>query len=302
MEIGHTGRGRLAGLGLPWPERLSVDGDQGPDERTLFANHHALTDQPVRPQPVLEYRRSHILARGGDQDVLLAAGDREVAVVVELAEVTAVEPDVPVEHLARRLVVVPVALKDVATLDEHLTVLPDADRAPGDRAPDRTDALPGRQVEGHPRTGLGERVAIEHRNADPTEEVAEPRPERRPTTDRPPNVSTKGAAELGVDQPVEDRMPEPEQQTGAAGVQGLAVGGRRGVGEVEDASLAFRPGLVLGCVVDALKDPWHRQHGGRAELHQLRDDVLEVAGVPEVNPVVHRPELDGPRQNVRERE
>src|SRR5664280_3195486 len=154
VEVGHAGSLRLAGLHLPRPERLRVNGDQGADERPPVADHDALADQPVGPQPVLEHHRGHVLTRGGDQDVLLAAGDREVAVVVELAQVTAVEPAVLVEDLARRLVVVPVALEDVATLDQYFVVVGDANRASGDRASYRADALRGGQVEGHSCTCL----------------------------------------------------------------------------------------------------------------------------------------------------
>src|ERR1035437_1261170 len=145
VKVGHAGIRRLAGLHLPWRERLRIDGDQGADERTPVADHDALADQPVRPQPVLEHHRGHILARGGDQDVLLAAGDREVAIFVERAEVTTVEPAILVEHLQGRLVVVPVTREDVATLDEHLAVGRDANRASGDRASDSAYALSDRK-------------------------------------------------------------------------------------------------------------------------------------------------------------
>src|SRR5450759_3795963 len=140
-QVGHTGRRQLAGLHLPWLERLGVNGDQGTDERTPVADHDALADQPVRPHSVLEHHGGHVLARGGDQDVLLAAGDREVAIFVERAEVTTVEPAILVEHLQCRLVVVPVTREDVATLDEHLAVGRDANRASGDRASDSAYAV-----------------------------------------------------------------------------------------------------------------------------------------------------------------
>ena len=50
-------------------------GDQRGDERLPVADHHALADQGVGPDPVLEHGRRDVLAAGGDDDLLLAAGD-----------------------------------------------------------------------------------------------------------------------------------------------------------------------------------------------------------------------------------
>lgn len=96
-------------------------------------------------------------------------------------------------------------------------------------------------------------------------------------------------------------MPEPEKESGAAGVQGPAVGHGGGVREVEQEPVAFGCGLVLGGVVDLLEDVRYREHGRRLELDQAHGDVLDIAGVRHVDPVVHRCELDRPRQDVRER-
>ena len=73
------------------------------------ADDHALADQGVGAQPVLEHRRRDVLAAGGDDELLLAAGDRQEAVVVELAEVAGVEPAVGVDRLGGGGLVVPVA-------------------------------------------------------------------------------------------------------------------------------------------------------------------------------------------------
>ena len=54
----------------------------------------------VRAQTVLERCRRDVLAGGGDDEFLLAAGDPEEAVVVEGADVAGQEPSVVVEQLA----------------------------------------------------------------------------------------------------------------------------------------------------------------------------------------------------------
>src|SRR6478752_6564048 len=63
---------------LPHPapvgEAVRLQGDQGPDERPVVADHHALADQRVGPQPVLQRRGGDVLAARRDDDVLLAAG------------------------------------------------------------------------------------------------------------------------------------------------------------------------------------------------------------------------------------
>ena len=83
------------------PERSSQPGsasasigDQRRDERLAVADDHALAHQRVRPQPVLQHGRGDVLAARRDDQLLLAAGDREVARVVQLADVAGVEPAV----------------------------------------------------------------------------------------------------------------------------------------------------------------------------------------------------------------
>ena len=59
-------------------------------------------DQRVGAQPVLEDGRGDVLAAGGHQDLLLAAGDPDEALVVDLADVAGVEPAVAFQHLGGR--------------------------------------------------------------------------------------------------------------------------------------------------------------------------------------------------------
>ncbi len=75
------------------------------------ADDHALVDQRVRAQPVLQHRGGDVLAARGDEHLLLAAGDRQEPGVVEHAEVAGVQPAVD-QRLGRR-VVAPVAAEHV---------------------------------------------------------------------------------------------------------------------------------------------------------------------------------------------
>jgi len=62
----------------------------------------------VHAHPVLEHRGGDVLAAGRDDDLLLAAGNGQEALIVEIAEVTGGIPAVGGERLLGRLVVVPV--------------------------------------------------------------------------------------------------------------------------------------------------------------------------------------------------
>ena len=72
------------------------------------------------------------LPPGGDDDFLLAAGDRQEAVVVDRAEVAGLEPAVG-ERLVGGLLVVPVAAEHHAAAHQQLAVV--GDRACCCRAP-----------------------------------------------------------------------------------------------------------------------------------------------------------------------
>src|SRR4029453_4825700 len=85
------------GRAVPTPppgQRIGIDRDERGDERLPVTDDEDLPDQRVRPQPVFEHRRSHVLAAGRDDDLLGAAGDAEEPVVVELADVAGAEPAV----------------------------------------------------------------------------------------------------------------------------------------------------------------------------------------------------------------
>ena len=118
--------GGLAALGGPGDDVLRVDRDQRGDERLAVADHHALADQRVQADLVLEHGRRDVLAAGGDQDLLLPAGDLDEPVDVELAQVAGVEPAVGVDRGRRGLVVLPVALHHLAALEQQLAVVRDA--------------------------------------------------------------------------------------------------------------------------------------------------------------------------------
>jgi hypothetical protein len=80
---------------------VGVERQQRGEVRAPVAVDDRLRDPAAEPQRVLDVRRRDVLAAGGDDEVLLAARDRQVAVGVELAEVAGVQPAAGAERLAR---------------------------------------------------------------------------------------------------------------------------------------------------------------------------------------------------------
>jgi hypothetical protein len=81
--------------GAPRRRRALADGDQRSDVRSPVADDERLRDERMRLERVLEVLRRDVLPARGDEDVLLAVGDREEAVLVEVADVAGAQPASP---------------------------------------------------------------------------------------------------------------------------------------------------------------------------------------------------------------
>src|SRR5699024_10896411 len=146
----------------PGAEHLLVQREDGGDERLLVADHHALADQRMGAQLVLELGRGDVLPTRGDDDLLGTARDGEVALLVEGSQITGAEPAVG-HRLRGGLGIVVVPLEDHHALDQDLTVVVDRDAAAGQRRPDGARAHVPREVHTDRGRGLGEAVALEDR-------------------------------------------------------------------------------------------------------------------------------------------
>ena len=289
-------------LVAPGREDLGVDRDQGADERLVVADHHALADQRVGPQPVLQHSGGDILATGRDDQLLLPAGDREVALVVQLADVAGAEPAVTADRLRGGGLVVPVAAEHHVAPEQHLAVVGDPDRDPGYGLADRADLEVLRQPHGAGGRGLGQAVALVDRDADAAEEVTQPGAQRGTAEDRGGAAAAERGAQLAVHQPVEQGVLEPQGKPGTAGVLRLAPCHRGRLGNREDPALALLACLLHGAVVDLLEHPWHREHQGRPEFGQVGQQFLHVGRVADGGPRVEATDLDRPGEDVRERQ
>ncbi len=199
--------------------------------------------------------------------------------------------------------VVPVPLEQVLAVQQHLAVVGDAHHRAGQRLADRADLLPVPGVERGGGTGLGEAVALQHREADPAEEVPEPLAERRAAGDGVLALAAEDVAQLAVDQPVEDLVLELQAERRARRlVQRPAVRDGRVGGLVEDLALAVRLRLGPRRVVDLLEDARHTEDQRRPERGQFVGEVLDVRDGAQLDRRHHRRDLHQPSEDVRERE
>ena len=121
LRVGHL----VVRLG-PVRERFAVDGEQCGEVAATLADDDRLGDQLVLTEIALDLLRGDVLPGGSDDQVLLAAGHREIAVIVEAPDVTRVQPSVGVDELRRRGLVAEVARAHVAAPHEDLAVVGDA--------------------------------------------------------------------------------------------------------------------------------------------------------------------------------
>ena len=165
---------------------------------------------------------SDVLAAGGDQQVLLAAGDGQETVLVEGPEVAGAEEPVH-KRLRVGCGVVVVALEDADALDQDLAVLGDPDGGSGHRDAHRAHLGPRRRVGRARCRGFGEAVAFEDGDAGAAEEVRVVGAQRAGPGDGVAQVAAEGLAQLGVQQPVEEGVPGAGHQPGTGPVPRAAA-------------------------------------------------------------------------------
>ena len=252
--------GILAVVVQPHRKHLGVERDQGADERFLIADHHHLADERIRPDRVLECGRSDVLAAGRHDDLLLAAGDGQETVSVEVADVAGLEPALIIERLRGRLRVLPVLLEDVHALDLDLAVVDHPNRDTGERGADSADLRLGGEVHGRRGGRLCEAVALQDHNAEAVEEVPEVFAERCGTGDRVLDVAAHRRPQLAVDQTIEQgELDFRHEWDGLADSQGLRVLDGEVRGRTEDLALAPCFSLLLRGVVHLLEHAGNRE-------------------------------------------
>src|SRR5256885_13976952 len=109
----------------------------------------------------------------------------EEAVLVQPADVAAVEPARGLEDLGRRLRLLEIPLRDVGAADENLAVGGDLDLHVVERLADRAELEPRGTVECARWAGLGQPVALQDEDTRRVEELGDVARQRRTAGDRP---------------------------------------------------------------------------------------------------------------------
>ena len=148
-----------------------------------------------------------VLAAGGDDDVLLAAGYRKPAVLIERAEVAGLEPAVGGERFGGLLGEIVIAAEHVRAAHLHLAVVRDAHRRAGGGLADRADLVVVHACHRKRRRGLRHTVSLDHRQADAGEEVRQIGAQRSPAARHIPDVRAECAANRAVHRCLEHRVP-----------------------------------------------------------------------------------------------
>src|SRR5882672_3857741 len=238
--------------------RLVRGAVRGDDERDGILVPVAQNDRFEYPrrllQRVLDRLRRDLLTAARDDDVLLAVGDAQEAVRVQLADVARVEP--AVLKCGRGLLgSVPVAFHDAWATDQDLAVPRDPNLDSLDGAAHRAQFVVLRRIHGDHRGGLGQAVALHDRHPDAVEEkrvfAREYGADREAGADSP----AKTPAQDGIDQLVRDRVLEREQRGNGPALQ-----------------LQRRPALR-----DSASPERHRgarETGGLRDLHGPVDQLL----------------------------
>ena len=299
--IGERHRGALVVVAEPRRQHFAVEGHERRDERLLVSHHDDLADDRVGTNRVFERCGGDVLASRGHENLLLAPRDRDVAVVVELADVSRAEP-LAVHDLGGGLGVLPVTAEHVDALDENLAIVVDLDTDAGQGGPGGTDLEAVDEV--HRRGGrrLGEPVALEDLDAEAAEEVGEPQAEGSGAAHGVDDIAAHRGTQLAVDELVEERELELETERHGAGVERLRV--RDGhVGRLaEDLALAAGLGLLFRRVVDLLEDAGDREEEGGLEGAEGGKQLLRVGLVTHSGAAVHGEDRDEAREDVRGRD
>ena len=132
----------------------------------------ALATSEIVLELVFDGLRRNQLAAGGFEQLLLAVGDVEKAVGVDVGDVAGAEPALRVEALRIGFGFVPVAGEDRRAADQQLAVFGEFEFDIGQRHAGRAHAVMNGRVEGDDGRGFREAVALPQRDAGRREPAA----------------------------------------------------------------------------------------------------------------------------------
>ncbi len=291
----------LGGVGL---DVVLIDGDQRGEVLAPVADDADLRDIGRSGDETLDGRRCDVLAAGGDDEVLLAAGNSEKADIVDLTQIAGVLPTVGGQGLGGLGGHLVILAHDVAAAVEHLAVVAGLLLDSGTGGPDPTEAVVVLPVDVGEGRVLGHTDAFEDEYARRVEELADGRIERCGAADAPAHPATERGPDLGKDQFGGETVLEPgEERDGFLGEQVIADPIADIAGPVEelegDAALGARAGEDLG--VDLLVDSRNAWEPVRFGDLEVLADGVDGAGKRRIAAGEQRCEDAGSGKDMRQR-
>ena len=104
-----------------------------------IAEEHGFGNERAAFEDRFDRLRRDLLPAGGDEQILLSIGNRQVAFRIDVPDVAGVEPSV-LQHIGGRLRLVEVAAHDVRAAGQDLAVVRDPQLHAGNRAANRANA------------------------------------------------------------------------------------------------------------------------------------------------------------------
>src|SRR5271170_4726408 len=263
-------------------DRRKIQNDQYRDKFALVAHHDGIANVRAGLQHIFDRRRRDEFPSGGLQQFLLAVGDDQITVCVELPDVAGAKPTVVRQYFARLGGLAVVPLHYVRAFHQNLAIFRDAHLHVRDRTPHRADLVRGGQVRSNYRRGFRQAVALKHAHIQRPEEFREFRREGRTSGTEGANSSAQARANFRKDQPVRD---SPPQLQAAGRFLPVSAPGHRFLrhaqGPIENPALQARlamPLLQYARVYLLEKSRHGRGHGGTHFQQRLRYgfDLFEV--------------------------
>src|SRR6266403_361427 len=246
---------------------IGIGNEHSDEIGPAVAEYHRLGYFRLERQIAFDVRRRDRLAAGTLDEVALAVGDPDVAVIIEEADIAGLEPAV-FEGSRGRFRVVPVALHDVVASHQDLTISGNLDPDPVEWRPDGIDLDAQGRVASDDRSRLGLAVALQQSDPDRQKEAADFGVERRAARYHRLEPTAEAPAQFGPNEAVEQRIEEPLVEAQRLRRQPLAPD-RRGPVEHSPRETALALDTESDAPMQGFVEPWNGGHDRRPRFEHV---------------------------------
>ena len=239
---------------------------------------HGLGDLVLQGEHAFDALGSNVVALVVDEDILLAIGDHQMAILVEMADVASVEPAV-LQRFVALGVVHPVTVHHQFAAHEDLAIAGDLHLDLVERRADRVHLqLGARAVAADDRAGFGLAIALQDRDADGGEKDADFRIQRGTAGHHRPQPATEFGADGFADGAFQGLIDQLFGEVQAFAT-GFLAGDRQRLIEQGDR----QPALLLDLLGDAhaqhFKQARHHHHEGGSHFLDVARQLLQPFGI-----------------------